>query len=368
MSIERVQHATPERAVDQEVITHWARRFAASPLLPRNLVVFARDASGKATKTPDIDATALAVELVALKGAALGIEPAIAIQAFDVIDGSVVPTAKTMLAAVEKAGYRIWWPEYGSERVTVAARMPGASADEVTKVTFTMDDARRAGLLDEWYEKWERAESGKSYLSRWVVGSTEETPAWVKKLQAAGEKPRRRENWWKWPIDMLVARASVRLGRLLATFEMSGGIRKAVEVLEQAEKAEDFDSPVPASAPRDDDHPLIADVHGEFIADAEIVADQRTPDEGSAPPASAPTPPAPSPLDIEVRTMCADLGLDQEHRRAVWTFALGRPIDSTKGATPEEYRAVLDVLQRIEAGDAEVVNGPDGWVVEGWAA
>ena len=368
MSIERVQQTAPERTVDQQVaIAQWAKRFAASPLLPKHLVVYTRDAKGK-TKTIDPDATALAVELVALKGAALGLEPAIAIDAFNVIDGSVVPTAKTVLAAVEKAGYRVWWPEYSSERVTVAARMPGGGPDEVTRVTFTMDDARRAGLLDEWYEEWLTGADGKRRPERWVVGSPDAPPAWVKRLQAAGEKPKRRDNWWKWPIDMLVARASVRLCRLLATFELSGGIRMAVDALEQAEKAEDFDRSVPASTPRDDDHPLIADVHGEFIADAEIVADQRTPDEGSAPPASAPTPPAPSPLDIEVRTMCADLGLDQEHRRAVWTFALGRPIDSTKGATPEEYRAVLDVLQRIEAGDAEVVNGPDGWVVEGWAA
>lgn len=376
MSIERVQHATPERAVDQEVITHWARRFAASPLLPRNLVVFARDASGKATKTPDIDATALAVELVALKGAALGIEPAIAIQAFDVIDGSVVPTAKTMLAAVEKAGYRIWWPEYSSERVTVAARMPGASADEVTKVTFTMDDARRAGLLDEWYEKWERAESGKSYLSRWVVGSTEETPAWVKKLQAAGEKPRRRENWWKWPIDMLVARASVRLGRLLATFEMSGGIRKAVEVLEQAEQAEDsgaFDS-------RYDEHPVVADGHGEImdpfghesgVDDAVLVPDE-APEANDSPSEDDADPDEPDEPDeaerlaiaVELAESLSAQHLGTAERNAFWLYAIGHALRSPRDGTLKELRDAQRVLQDIETGEADFVNRPDGLVVE----
>lgn len=331
MSIERVQHATPERAVDQEVITHWARRFAASPLLPRNLVVFARDASGKATKTPDIDATALAVELVALKGAALGIEPAIAIQAFDVIDGSVVPTAKTMLAAVEKAGYRIWWPEYGSERVTVAARMPGASADEVTKVTFTMDDARRAGLLDEWYEKWERAESGKSYLSRWVVGSTEETPAWVKKLQAAGEKPRRRENWWKWPIDMLVARASVRIGRLLATYELSGGLRTIVDALEAAEEAEEAEL-----SPANYEHPTEADA-----VDAEVVV------AATADPAND--------LKVQAAELSAELGLDPAAKAAVCTFAA----NTTKPTTVDDLTRVVETLKRIQA-DELILDFSDG--------
>jgi len=374
MSIERVQQTAPERAVDPERIAHWAKRFTASPLLPKHLVVYTRDAKGKTTKIIDPDATALGVELVALKGAALGLEPAIAIDAFNVIDGSVVPTAKTVLAAVEKAGYRVWWPEYSSERVTVAARMPGGGPDEVTRVTFTMDDARRAGLLDEWFERWEPADSGKSYKNRWVVGSSDDPPAWVKKLQAEGVKPTRRENWWKWPIDMLVARVSVRLGRLLATFEMSGGIRVAVEALEQAEKAEDFDSPVPASAPRNDEYPVVADVHGE-IADAELVPEQE-------PPASEPEP-AESPsvevahdadeeerlaLAVEVAETLSALRIGTAERRAVWFYAIGRELRAPREGTLDELRAAQKVLQDIEVGEAEVVNGPEGWVVEGRAA
>lgn len=375
MSIERVQQTAPERTVDQQVaIAQWAKRFAASPLLPKHLVVYTRDAKGK-TKTIDPDATALAVELVALKGAALGLEPAIAIDAFNVIDGSVVPTAKTVLAAVEKAGYRVWWPEYSSERVTVAARMPGGGPDEVTRVTFTMDDARRAGLLDEWYEEWLTGADGKRRPERWVVGSPDAPPAWVKRLQAAGEKPKRRDNWWKWPIDMLVARAAVRLGRLLATFEMSGGIRVAVEALEQAEKAEDFDRPAPASTPRNDEYPVVADVHGEVIADAELVPEQE-------PPASEPEP-AESPsvevahdadeeerlaLAVEVAETLSALRIGTAERRAVWFYAIGRELRAPREGTLDELRAAQRVLQDIEAGEAEVVNGPEGWVVEGRAA
>lgn len=329
MSVEHVQnHVAP--SVEVAEVSRWARRYATSALVPKDLKVFKPGSDGKKSGGLDIEATALAIELVVHKGNALGLSPAIAIDAFNVIEGSVVPKARTVLSAVEKAGFRVWWPEYGRERVTVAARRPDAGPEETTRVTFTIEDARDAGLLDEVYERWEQS-GNKSYPIRWVVGSTPQPPDWVVKLQSQGVQPKRRENWFKWRTDMLVARASVRIGRLLATYELSGGLRTIVDALEAAEEAEEAEL-----SPANYEHPTEADA-----VDAEVVV------AATADPAND--------LKVQAAELSAELGLDPAAKAAVCTFAA----NTTKPTTVDDLTRVVETLKRIQA-DELILDFSDG--------
>lgn len=297
MSIERVQQTAPATSAESARIEPMAQRLAKSGLVPSSL----RNKPNE-------------IALVMWRGHEWGISPLTSLESIYVIEGRTVPAAKIIVGRAKAAGYDIW-PELLSSTRVVAAGCPKDNPARVSRVEWTIEDAKTAGLL------------GKDV-------------------------------WKKYPTAMLWARASSQLARALAPEAFIGLTVPSDEDLDAAEGIESSTA-------------VVADVRGvgsvvdagdaEATVDAEVVLEPDPVNDESEPP-------APSPLDIEVRTMCADLGLNQEQRRAVWTFALRRPIDSTKDATPEEYRAVLDVLQRIETGEAEVVNGPEGWVVEGRAA
>jgi hypothetical protein len=79
-----------------------------------------------------------------LTGEELGIKPMTALQKIHVIEGRPGLAAELMRALILQHGHDIWVEEKSNTRVTVAGRRKGT--DRVSKVTWTADDVKKAGL------------------------------------------------------------------------------------------------------------------------------------------------------------------------------------------------------------------------------
>jgi hypothetical protein len=135
-------------------------------------------------------------------GHEIGVEPMQSLQKIHVIDGRPGMAAELMRALVLRAGHEIWFENMSSTAVTIIGRR----RDQVreTKVTWTIDDADRAGL------------KGK-------------------------------DNWRKYPMDMLAARATGRLCRLMFA-EVLAGLSDTIEELTDGELVDAGDIGVVADA------------------------------------------------------------------------------------------------------------------------
>lgn len=80
-----------------------------------------------------------------MAGREIGLPPMMALRSIDVIDGNPQMSGELMLSIVRGAGHKIRFTEYGNEKVT-ALGVRGEDPDDTMAVTWTMDDARRAGL------------------------------------------------------------------------------------------------------------------------------------------------------------------------------------------------------------------------------
>jgi hypothetical protein len=146
---------------------------------------------------------------------ARGIDTVTAIQTVSFIDGRPVVDATMQRAMAEREGVRVKVVSADREKATVEIHR----GDELMgSVTYTMDDARDAGLD-------------------------------------------RKQNWQKNPVDMLVARATTRGIRWHAPSVMLGTFTE--------DEAEQFDTTA-ALAPQVDDTPAVEAAEPEIV-DAEIV-------------------------------------------------------------------------------------------------
>jgi len=127
-----------------------------------------------------------AVVACILAGHEVGIGPTQALSKIYVVDGKPTMSAELMRALVQRAGHDFWVEENTNTRVTVCGRRAGR--EFVSKVTWTMDDAKKAGL------------AGK-------------------------------QNWQRYPRSMLLARATSELCRLMFA-DVLGGISYSREELE----------------------------------------------------------------------------------------------------------------------------------------
>jgi hypothetical protein len=125
-----------------------------------------------------------AVMACVLSGHELGIGPMQSLQKIHVIDGRPALASELMRALVLQAGHDIWVEESSSTKVTVAGQRKGS--DHVTRVTWTLDDAKRANL------------TGK-------------------------------QNWRNYPRAMLLARATAELCRMVFP-DVIGGLYAKEEV------------------------------------------------------------------------------------------------------------------------------------------
>jgi hypothetical protein len=174
-----------------------AKRFAASDLVPKEL-------KGK----PESCFLQMAY------GQALGLAPAHSLTALWVINGRVEPSAQVRIGVAIAHGHDVVTEETSSERCTIAVRRRGS--DTWQRVTYTIEDAERAGALDEWVERWQQARnSDKRYKLTHVVtcrcGRHEgiEEPQWATEERQKGNL-HRKDPWFAFRDDMLWAATARR--------------------------------------------------------------------------------------------------------------------------------------------------------------
>lgn len=280
-----------------------------------------------------------------LAGAEAGVSPMQALSKIHVVDGRPAMSAELMRALVLRHGHEIWIEDLTNTACTVAGCRSGSA--RTSRVTWTMDDARTAGL------------SGK-------------------------------DNWRKYPRSMLQARATAELCRMIFP-DVLAGISHTLEELQDGDgfvevvaagdtapaapaparaKAKARKAATAPGAPPPDTAPATSSappppapaLPGEDdIADAELVE----PAAPSAAPASAeddiadaevvpwpedPEPPAPEPerrysAGQIIAMKFGDLGItDRAERLAATSALLGREVTSSADLTPDEVRTVLEAL------------------------
>lgn len=149
-----------------------------------------------------------AVLAVVMAGYEIGVGPMQALQSINLIQGKPSLSAELMRALILQAGHQ-FIPEANSERATIQYRRREWPADRWSTVTYTIEDARKAGLV-EWYERWSKTESGKNFKQTWNPHSTDPKPDWV---DSKGEH-KKGDNYWSRPRSMLAARATSEAARL----------------------------------------------------------------------------------------------------------------------------------------------------------
>jgi hypothetical protein len=139
-----------------------------------------------------------AIVAAILYGDELGLGPMQALAKIAVIDGKPSLSSETQRALILQAGHDIWIVESSATKATMAGRRNGS--DHTSTVTWTMDDAKRAGL--------------------------------------AG-----RQNWRSYPRQMLAARATAELARLIFADAIGGLV--ATEEVEEMDGTPEAPAPAP---------------------------------------------------------------------------------------------------------------------------
>lgn len=267
-----------------------------------------------------------------LTGHEMGLAPMAALRGIHVIEGRPSISAELMRAMVLRAGHDVWTEEASGSRVTLCGRRAGSS--EVTRVTWTLDDARRANL------------AGK-------------------------------QNWTRYPRAMLLARATSELVRLLfpdvvsigytpdevaSGEDVAGGFDPvAAEVVPDAPAAPSGATRTPPKGARKaapltvvpDPEPEPAPGVDDDVVDAEVVED----DEPDATPGDA----GPTARDLAIAARKA--GLDDVRRHALAGLVSNGPPCSTKALTVEQRIACGAYVEMIGDGSAELVHDGDGWAL-----
>lgn len=228
-----------------------------------------------------------AIVLVGAMGAELGVPFATSLKQIDVIEGKAEPCAQLQIGLVRRAGHELRWGVTSDERAVIRGRRREYRDDPNgwTEVEWTIEQARRAGLLDRWVErnvadgkwpdgntKWktERIAVGDDrglFIAddRMARGLPKELPEWATKALESGEV-KAKDNWQRYPADMLRARAAKAIVRMEFSDVLAGlGFDPTF----------DFDSDLDVDAERvghEDDPPVGRDTDDD-ITDADIIED-----------------------------------------------------------------------------------------------
>ncbi len=148
-----------------------------------------------------------------LHGRELGLPPMTALAHTTVINGRPGTSAEVMRALIQQAGHDLHVEESSARRCTIRGRRVGWPEDRWTTVTWTIEDAARAGLVED-----RRSRDGKV------------TPSMYR----------------KWPAAMLLARATTTLARMVFA-DVIHGMRSTEELEDMA--VESLSGEVVAAAP-----------------------------------------------------------------------------------------------------------------------
>jgi hypothetical protein len=268
-----------------------------------------------------------AIAAAMLAGAEVGLKPMASLRMVAVIKGRPTLTAEAQRGLVTGAGHELWFEESTVTRAIAAGRRAGS--DRVGRVTWTLDDAKRAGI--------------------------------------AGQ-----QNWQRYPAEMLRARASAALARTMfadvtlgipATEELEGEPENGSAPL-PAELTSPADAPpAPRRQPRrrQPATPPPPPVAGPAPAEDATPALPPTPppDEQTPPPVPA----EPLATDAYKRRIFAsmrDLGLAtglaedaaRERRLGYVSKVVGRQVESSNELTIGEASRVIEQLDTDKAAKA----------------
>ncbi len=166
------------------------------------------------------------IMLVGLTAQALGVTNlATALQHVHVIDGKPAVSAALAIGVAEVHAGVMWMVEESTnERCRVRGRRrdwPSSWPDTV--VEFTIDDARRAGLLDEEWVlfRWDSQAKKNKRVDRWDPTGGTPRPEWAR-TDNRDAKLSRRDPWHRYPAAMCLARATKMLAKALGAAALVG--------------------------------------------------------------------------------------------------------------------------------------------------
>lgn len=273
-----------------------------------------------------------AVLAAILTGREIGVGPMASLAKIHVIEGRPALSAEMMRAIVLSHGHEIWFDDANTTRVTICGRRSGS--ERVTTVTWTMDDAKRAGLDAK-------------------------------------------QNWRRYPRAQLEARATSELCRMVFA-DVLGGISYSREELDDGIiDIEPADDPEPG----DEAKPITRKAPApRKTAAARKAAPAAAP---AAAVAEPPLPPLPGeddnePVDAEIvedepgdaaavkraqqiAMRCNEAGLDDDGRHRLIEAVTNGVKSSAKTVTAEEGAEVLQAALDIANGRRLLVEGEDGW-------
>jgi hypothetical protein len=240
-----------------------------------------------------------------LYGHEVGLGPMQSLAKIAVIDGRPALSAEAMRGLIFAAGHELWIEDQTNTRVTVAGRR--ADGTQTSKVTWTLDDAKRARI------------AGKA-------------------------------NWQAYPRQMLLARATAELARAIFA-DVIGGLVVVEEV--------DGDGAVEVVTPETD----AAAEQGKTTRTRRRIAtpEAQPPPVPEPEPTPEPTPPPepdapPAPMSISQRGMLfalfAQRGIEgREDRLSFARAAIGREIESSNDLSSLEASRVIDALRAGALGE-----------------
>jgi hypothetical protein len=268
----------------------------------------------------DPAATAAQVAAAILTGRELGLDPMAALRSVDVIQGTPALRAIALRGVLQAAGHDIWIEEATNSRAVVAGQRKGS--DHVQRITWTVDDAKSRNL--------------------------------------AG-KP----NWRSQPRNMLIARATADVARLVAADALLG-------LPYTAEELEDGDTP-DVQAAGSPPAPLSglrkarrSPPSGRAVLAA--APDEPAPDEPASLPVVKPDTAQPQPDEPSLDDTLEQPGpatitppqsrlmhalfneqnfIDRDDRLAYVRQTIDRDIESSAELTLDEASTVIDALQQL---------------------
>ena len=254
-----------------------------------------------------------AIAAAMLYGREIGLEPMQALQSIDVIEGRPAISAEMARALALSAGHEIHVEESTTQRCVVRGRRAGTR--DWTTITWTMDDAKRAGLDG-------------------------------------------RQNWRKHPRRMLQARATSELAHLLFADAVGGMPFTVEEAIDDSDAAGQIGAEQPART---------AQRSRRAARPAPAAAEPPPPPADSAPPLPGDPgfdggePPAEEPSDPNailtreqvklIQTLYSGMGVkDRGERIASVAKIIGREIASANDLTKAEASTLIDTLQKLGEG------------------
>lgn len=289
-----------------EQMARVATQLAATPFVPQSL-----RATGPGGAY-DQATTASNVTAAILTGAELRLSPMAALRSIAIIQGTPAVNALALRAIVQREGHGVWLREATNTRAVVEGRRAGEDESRTQRITWTLDDAKARGLSN-------------------------------------------RDNWRRQPRNMLIARATAEVCRLVAADAILGIAYSIEELQDGDDNTETLETPKPPrmggngttkrTARRRQAQPIV-----QRTAPPPELSEPEPADE---PPIDDQPPGPPMITDAQRRALLAgfkDLGVtNRDERLAAVRLHIERDdINSANDLTRAEASSVIAELQRLK--------------------